>query len=227
MKSKKEQQTRISPQELNIELGREVDPEEVSLLVEKIVQNWDLSLPQPEHPFLVMLGGFQGSGKTTTIETFKSTNHVLVVSPDEIRHHLFAQQYPFSEAFVRLVNATKFALIRKVLELGYSGIVDQAITPDRVEQTQQIVAQFPQYQFLTVFLNAPVEVLQQRVTERQPAPGRYKGTVAELETSMAAYTQRYGTPQPDEYDLFIDTTKHAPQEVVSVLPKKLTESLLH
>src|SRR5262245_54029987 len=105
----------LTKQELDLELGTRASFEEVKKQADLISSKWTLPERLPQHPRLLLLGGFQGSGKTTVLELLQTNPGIIVVSPDEIRHNLFAQEYPFSEEFVRVVNATKFELVRRAL----------------------------------------------------------------------------------------------------------------
>lgn len=211
----------LTEQELQLESGLGANREEVELFADSISENWgtpDSSLPQPT---VLLLGGFQGSGKTTVGDRLAQDLGLLTVSPDEIRSKLFTANYPFSVEFLLLVNAIKFELINRAIELRSSFIVDQALTPDRVTLVKNILQEHPEYRLLSIFLTAPKEVLRKRVEERAGLPGKYKGTVDELEASMTRYEQRYGNPENGGYDVIIDTNKEDAEGVLESIRQKL------
>jgi cytidylate kinase len=222
MSFNRENEPRISEQLLAVEMGIGSIEAEVCEQADLISQKWQLPELRPENPAVLMLGGFQGAGKTTVLDALNRDREFLVISPDEVRYNLFAQKYPFSEQFVKLVNATKFELVRRALEMGYSASIDQAITPDRVMLTKKLVVNYPRYKLVTVFLRAPFEVLQQRVEQRQALPGRYKGTVDELRASIEKYVQLYGMPDQSSYDLLIDVEAADPVTIAEVIRSKLS-----
>jgi adenylylsulfate kinase-like enzyme len=205
---------RLSPGELSLELGEKADPVEVKKQADLISSRWDLTNKEkPQRPFLLMLGGFQGSGKTSVIELLRKEIRFLVISPDEIRHNLFNQNYPFSEDFVRLVNATRLELLVRALDTGQSIVLDQSISPDRIKMMRDRLIDFPNYHLTSTFLSVPREVIKQRVEERPTLPGLYRGTVPELEATMKKYEELYGEPSEGGYDLIIDTFKNNPEQV--------------
>lgn len=211
--------------ELALEMGKGADPVEVKAQADLISEKWKTPENKSENPLLLMLGGFQGSGKTTTLETLVPTLNLTVISPDEIRHNLFTQKYPFSEEFIKLVNATKFELINRAMDMGNPIVIDQSLTPDRVSLTKTLLQKHPEYQFLSVFLTAPHDTLKQRVIERASLPGRYRGTVEELEASIDKYTSRYGDPQHGGYDLLIDSSINDPLAIVDQIQSSVRSKL--
>jgi predicted kinase len=213
---------KLNPYELEVELGVGADAGEVSAQVDSISSKWQIPNEKPEHPTLLMVGGFQGSGKTTALEILKPRFPSVMISPDEIRHNLFEKGYPFSEEFTKIVNSAKFELIKKALDLGTSIIVDQSLTPDRVALVQHLLNGHSKYRLLSVFLTAPTEVLKERVALRPQQAGRYKGTYLELEASMDKYSKLYGEPQDGGYDLIIDSSVNDPQAIASLINESLS-----
>ena len=213
----------LTQEELNIELGVEADPVEVRKQVERIVKKWPEAKGR-EKPCVLLLGGFQGSGKTTTLDSLSQKLGLVVISPDEIRHNLFAEGHTFSLDFVKIVNATKFALIEEALSRGYVTAVDQALTPDRVKMVKEVTGG-SQTEIVSIFLVAPKDILRQRVLTRPSLPGRYTGKVDELEASLAKYEERYGDPSQNGYDLVIDTSKNDLQKVTDLIQKVIRKKI--
>ncbi len=193
--------------DLQRELGVKADPELVDDLVETISAGWQVPETPPSHPILLLLGGFQGSGKSTVIDSLSSLSPLLVVSPDEIRHLLF-QRIPFSEVFSRTVCAARNRLIAKAATTGNHIAEDNNAIPMRIDIFRSLV-DLDKYRVLTCYLDASKDALIQRLSSRQTQPGRYKGTVDELEANM----QAYGEPDLSAYDVVFDTEKQSPQEI--------------
>ena len=214
--------TLLSQQEIDLEKGVGADPKQVKKQADIISDNWKIPDSKPEKPFVLLLGGFQGSGKTTVLKILAPKLKLVVISPDEIRHNLFAQNYPFSEDFVRLVHAVKFDLTKRALELGLSFAIDQTLNPDRVRLIKELAAAYPKFSVKSVFFNSPTELLKNRVRRRVKIDKLYNGTVPELEASIKKYTNLYGLPNKKDYDLFIDTSSQTPESVTEFITKNLS-----
>jgi cytidylate kinase len=199
----------------DLEKGIGANKTEVVKQADIISEKW--SANKQKSPVVIMLGGFQGSGKTTVADVLAKENNLVVISPDEIRFNLFDQGANFSEDFVRLVNATKYELLDRCLGSRYSVIVDQAITPTRVKIVRELLNGYPDYKLVSIFLTAPEEILKKRVSQRPEIAGKYRGTAEELKESIRRYAERYGDPVSGGYDLIIDTEKNDLQEVAIII----------
>ncbi|PWU23011.1 hypothetical protein C5B42_04360 [Candidatus Cerribacteria bacterium 'Amazon FNV 2010 28 9'] len=219
---KKTPKFHVSTEELVIESGEGAPIAEVKKFADTISLQWKEGRIQSHSPVLLLLGGFQGSGKTTTAQVLNTDSEFIVISPDEVRYILFTAEIPFSKSFVVLVNAIKFELLKRALRTGSSVIIDQALTPERVRLVEQVVHSYPHYQVTSVFLYAPEEVLRKRVGERPQLAGRYKGTVEELKASMKIYAEWYGDPLRSGYDIVIDTTNSTPFAVAQKIKEYIT-----
>lgn len=209
----------LNLEDLAIEKGEGANLEEILKQADLISAKWDLPGSKPDKPLLLMIGGFQGSGKTTALNILAPKLNLIIISPDEIRHNLFEQNYPFSEDFVRLVNATKFELVKRALDLGISIAVDQSLTPDRVSLTKEISSAYPNFTVKSIFLAAPAKVLKNRVGKRVKLDGVYKGTLPELEASIKKYAEVYGKPNKNDYDLIVDSSKEKPEFIAEFVIK--------
>jgi len=192
--------------------GELADKELVDELTELFSSRWEFRADPPVNPVVLLLGGFQGSGKTTTVDRLSSEVDLAVISPDAIRHELFARNIPFSETFRHTVNATRNNLIKRGMKTGHHIVVDQGLSLARRRIIEEIVAaereEIP-YAVKAVLLIAPEDVLRDRVATRQPLPGKYTGTVQELEASMS----KYGPYDISIYDLVINTETYPPDKV--------------
>ena len=213
----------LSQNELDLELGRGANTTEMKKQADLISNTWSFPGVLPPNPVLLLVGGFQGSGKTTVLELLQSDPGMIVISSDEIRHNLFSQEHPFSDDFVRLVNATKFELMIRATETGHIIAVDQGLTPDRVTIAKKMLEPDSKYSVLSIFLSAPKDVLTERVSERRQLAGRYRGKVEELEASMERYEERYGRLKASDYDLTIDTNGNSPEEIAALIREKISK----
>lgn len=204
-------------QMLQEELGTNADAKTVTELAKEISSLWKLEGPLPKNPIVLLLGGFQGSGKTTVLEILHKDLDLIVVSPDEVRHKLFEREWAVDEKFVHTVNATKNSLLENAINSGHHVIVDQLTTPTRIDIAKGMVNRNSQYNLLTVFLNATDAELEKRVGARGKLPGRYKGTVYELKASI----KKHGNQDLSLYNLVLDSGKLSPEEIAKSIETKL------
>lgn len=204
---------------LNEELGVKADNNLVKSISQEIIKSWKFKDNTPKNPVVLLLGGFQGSGKTTVLNILKKEINLLIISPDEIRANLFAKKIPFNEIFVHTVNATKNKLLEEALLLGHNVVVDQLTSPFRIDIARKIIEKEgkDKYRFLTIFLDVSEETLEKRVIRRKELPEVYKGTVGELKVSL----EKYGKQDFSLYDLILDSEKMQPEEIAKVIEKKL------
>lgn len=181
-----------------------------------------LKLPKKRlKPLVLMLGGFQGSGKTTVASELKNDLELVLLSMDEIRQRLFDKKYPFSEKFRQIVEVTSNKVFKNLLQAGYSVVLDVMATPARIETVKKLLERekFNNYSLLTVYLEVSKQELIRRLNTREYAPGRYRGTVDELEASM----KQHGEIDKSIYNVIIDTEKLDSREVAEVIINKVKE----
>lgn len=201
----------LTKEELDLELGVGVDRDLVVRHSDLIISKQHEVQPS-DKPSLLLLGGFQGSGKTTTLNILSEKRQFLTISQDEILYNLLAENY---QGDFSAVTAIKFELMKKALEKKYSVVVEQSLSPDRIKLARQVLDTYsPEYPLLSVFLYAPIDQLRERVTKRSETKGRYKGTINELERATRMFNLRYGNPLDVHYDLVINTSENNPQSVV-------------
>lgn len=207
---------------LGNESGEGADIVQAEKLASEIYEKWKFPESKPSKPFLLLIGGFQGSGKTSVIEEIKDDFGLIVISPDEIRYLMFSKEIPFSEDFVTLVNATVKILLKKALATGYSVVLDRNMTEQRMELIKTVLLEENRdYLIISVLLTAPQEELERRVNDRSEYEGKYKGTVDELRASCA----KYGQPDESIYDLVIDTSIISVESAGGIIATELAERL--
>ncbi len=167
-------------------------------------------------PLLILLAGFQGSGKTTLAQKLVNKYGLILISPDKIRQQLFDRGVKFSEDFANLVDQTRDELIKKAVSAGISVVVDTNMVPERIEKIKKDLAG-QNYKLLTIFLDTPQGILAERVTRRPQIEGVYRGTPNELTASLTAH----GDIKKDNYDLVIDTGKSSPNKTFQTAVKTI------
>lgn len=201
---------------LEEELGKRADSSMVKKLSTKIASSWNLKEKITGPLFVLILGGFQGAGKTTVLNLLRKDN-LITISPDQIRHELFSSGTKFSNKFIHTVNATRNNLLRIALSKKRNIAIDQFVTPGRLKVVEKIIAEYKDYKIIKILLTADKQTLVQRVRNRTNTPGLYRGTVDELEDSI----NKYGEPDPQQYDKVFDAQKLSPFEI----SKKIGELL--
>lgn len=184
-------------------------------LVKKISSNWQFPKEKPAKSILLIMAGYQGSGKTTALKTLQKDFGFIITSPDEIRHKLFSRNVPFSDEFVKTVNETHAVLIKKVAKMGFSFAVDSIMTPKRIEWLLKCLEEegVTNYKVVKVLLYAPMDTLIERVKNRPLVESTYKGTVEELEASV----KEHGKLDPEAYDLVIDSSIFDQESVANAI----------
>lgn len=194
--------------EENTELGDKKIADEIAT---EISSSWKFKGHPPTIPVLLFMGGFQGSGKTTVLDILRENLDLAIVSSDEIRYKLIERKWNIDEKFRQTVNATRNLLLRKALLTRQNVAIDQFITEERIRIAKEIVDQSGEkYKIIYVYLDAPDEVLIERVRTRQPITGKYNGTVEELMVDF----QKRGAPNYGLFDRVIDSSKTIPQQIV-------------
>lgn len=204
----------LNEKELEEEKGTKADRKTVEELTDEISSSWNFKEEPPAKPVLLFLGGFQGSGKTTTLELIRNELDLAIISSDEIRYKLFERGWKISEEFRHTISATRNNLIRRALSTGHHVAIDQRTTPQRIELVKEIANQEDKgYKPIFAYLDSPHEVLKQRMGTRQPFPGRHQGTLEELMEDI----NNSGYPDYGLYDLVIDSSKINPQAIANQL----------
>lgn len=196
--------------DLRQELGETANKSNVEGLTAEISSAWEFKGEPAKKPIVLMLGGFQGSGKTTVLEVLRKNLDFVVISPDQIRYRLFEKGWERGEEFTQTVNATRNSLLRKALSLGYHVIIDQLTTEARINLARQITEEVDRnYRVISVYIDAQQEVLEQRVQTRRGFPQTYQGTLEELRQSYEEHGQlNFGL-----YDRVLHSDRMTPEQI--------------
>lgn len=207
-------------QEAYLELGRGVDRRFTENIVLDIVESWNTAKAQLKRPMAILIGGFQGSGKTTTIKAFNSDLQLPTIASDEIRYRLLQRSMcPSEKEFRPQVFAIRNNLISFAAQNRASFILDQIITPARIHLVENILRKNNKesYMVLKILLTAPLEVLKERVLTRPPLVETYKGTVEELEDTIL----KYGGFDPTRFHRVFNTGKLLPDDIAKEIKQMI------
>lgn len=171
-------------------------------------------------PLLILLAGFQGSGKTALAQKLVDKYNLTLISPDKIRQELFDRGVKFSEDFVKLVDKTRDEQIQKTISAGQDAICDTNMIPARIAKIKKDLASC-NYQLITIFLDAPQDILTSRITTRPQEKGVYPGTTKELEDSL----EKFGDVDKKGYDLVIDTQKYNPEQTFEAVAPEIMRAI--
>lgn len=178
---------------LKEEVGETANRSLVEQISTEISSSWSFGGQLPKSPVVLMIGGLQGSGKTTALEILRKETDLIIISPDQIRQKLFSRGIKFSEEFVHTVNATRNNLLKIALPKKHNIAIDQFVNPERLNVVEQIVREDKDYRVIRVLLLVEEETLIQRVEDRENLPGTYKGTMDELKASIEKHGQMKNT----------------------------------
>lgn len=152
-------------------------------------------------PVLLLVGGFQGSGKSSLINRIKKIFATNIISTDAIRQSLLNRGVKVSPEFSASVNRIYWALVKKSLSTHSHTIIDANAHAKRLQEIEELLAkeQF-KHRKITIFLNTSEKTLRNRLQTRQPLPDCYEGTEKDLDASLASSKLNL-----EDYDLVIDT----------------------
>lgn len=174
---------------------------------------------QEREPVLILVGGFQGAGKSSLIKRIKEVFDLNVISTDAIRQSLF-RKIEISPEFSKHVSNIYTALAKKSL-INTDTIIDANAHSKRIEEIENLLKSenFNQ-NTIKFFLKTSEETLKSRVRARQPTPGHYQGTEKDLEASLASAKINF-----DDYDLIVDTDKKNEDDVYKLVESFLSQRL--
>lgn len=199
------------------------DPVDV---IGSIVKDFASDFPKERHnnqkPFLLLLGGFQGSGKTTVLELLKNKLDFTLISLDKVRNLLLKQRPNAFESVSSIVSVIRDKLAIEAVRKGLSFAIDTNATPKRVRYLKTLVKEHgDNYQVITVFLDTPEDKSIGRIQSRKVQNGYYQGTVDEYRASSG----QYGEIEDSDYDLIVETAKLKPNEIIDAIEEKVKEKL--
>lgn len=138
-----------------------------------------------KQPIFVLIGGFQGAGKSSLIKRIRKIYKGNVISTDAIRQSLFDLKSVNPADISKYVSSISKNLTLTALKLNSNIFIDANAHAQRVKETETLISsKFPNYILLKIFLKASDKTLKTRVEQRQPQEGCYQGTVEDLNASL-------------------------------------------
>ena len=169
-------------------------------------------------PFLLMLGGLQGSGKTSVLEKLQENTTFVVVSLDEIRHIMLEMGLVIDDDFRKAVNNIAFDIVKELMAQNVSVAIDTNANEQRITAIRSALDSHVHYKLCTVLLDVSIDELRQRVLSRKPRTNSYTGTASELEGSYKTYKDRDHTM----FDHVISWDGESVEEMAEVIERLLS-----
>lgn len=188
-------------------------------ITHEIVSQLSREFSGGKEPFLLLIGGFQGSGKSSLIRRIKAVFEINVISTDVIRQSLFDRGWKVSPEFSKTVDDIFKSLLCK--SMGSPTVIDANAHAKRILDIEAFMKEKEcKTRVLKVFLSCPPEVLKKRVVNRERVSGCYQGTLSDLESSLAITKI-----DEKDYDLCIETDKLNEEEVTQLVLAKLPHEI--
>lgn len=156
-----------------------------------------------ENPYLLMFGGFQGSGKSTLIRAHSKENPMFKISGDRIRFLLFEQMdYQDGYMFNQIVSTTSSALLKRCLQKQLITAVDSNVDANKLFALKKLVQdRFPIFRTFAIYLKADISTLHKSLGSRSAQQGYYTGSTSNLDHS---YQTKIGGMDESAYDLVLN-----------------------
>ncbi len=180
-----------SPSKYNADIEKEI--------IVDLTKNFSFT-PQVQ-PLLLVIGGFQGAGKSSLIERIKKISHINVISNDVIRQSLFDRGVKYSPKFAKYVSTICETLVKISLNVSSHTVIDANAHSKRIEEIKKLLKDHNYiHKPIKIYLKTSAEVLKNRVKFRQPVAGAYQGTEQDLEAALRSVKINL-----EDYDLVINT----------------------
>ncbi|CUI16949.1 Conserved hypothetical protein [Candidatus Protochlamydia naegleriophila] len=162
---------------------------------------------------LILIGGFQGSGKSSLITRIKEIYDTNVISTDSIRQSLFDRGIKVSSDFSKYVSNISDNLVKKSLKINSNIILDANSHSRRIAEMGKLLRENnSHYSTVKIFLNASEATLRERIKTRKPISGCYQGTESDLEAALSSTKIDF-----EDYDLIVDTDKLSQSNVFELV----------
>jgi protein tyrosine phosphatase/predicted kinase len=166
-----------------------------------------------KQPVLILIGGFQGSGKSSLITRIKEIYDTNIISTDSIRQSLFDRGVKVSPEFSKYVSNIYSNLVKKSLKINSNIIIDANSHSKRITEMEKLLKENnSHYSMIKIFLNASEATLRDRIKTRKPTLGSYQGTESDLEAALSSTKIDL-----EDYDLIIDTDKLSQSNVFELV----------
>lgn len=166
-----------------------------------------------KQPILILIGGFQGSGKSSLVMRIKEIYDTNVISTDSIRQSLFDRGVKVSPEFSKYVSNIYGNLVKKSLKINSNILIDANAHSRRIAEIEKLLKENnSHYSTIKIFLNASEEALKDRVKTRKPTLGCYQGTESDLEAALSSTKIDL-----EDYNLIVDTDKLSQSNVFELV----------
>lgn len=154
-----------------------------------------------KEPVIILIGGFQGSGKSTLINQLNEIYEADVLSNDAIRQTLFDRGLKSSPEFSKMVSSINTNLVKKSLSKNANLFIDANAHSKRLEEIERLVQEHKApHTLIKIFLKTSEDNLRDRVKNRKAILGCYQGTLSNLEAALLTTEINL-----DDYNLIVDT----------------------
>lgn len=175
----------------------------------------------PSKPFLLLLYGFPGSGKTYFARQFSESIQVAHLEQDRIRHELFEQPRYTKQENAALNRITEY-MVNEFLKAGISVVLDMNVMRISQRRAYREIARVNKATTLTVWfqVDADTSFMRNQKRDRRKHDDRFAvGYDVEQFKQIAAYMQH---PEPTE-DFVVVSGKHSFAGQLSSVIKKLSD----
>jgi protein tyrosine phosphatase/cytidylate kinase len=203
--------TSSSPQEVQ-NYGLAYNPE----LEREIVLEFEnkFKAKTQKQPILILIGGFQGSGKSSLTACIKKIYDINVISTDSIRQSLFDRGVKISPEFSKYVSNIYNNLVKKCLKINSNILIDANSHSKRITEMEKLLEENnTRYSVVKIFLHASEKTLKDRVRVRKSTRfSCYQGTESDLEGALSSTKIDL-----KDYDLIVDTDNLSQRNVFELV----------
>lgn len=158
-------------------------------------------------PFVLLVGGYPGAGKTALIQAIAQSHNVAIVSLNDVRQCLLDRKTRGSLLDWDVIQKVYQNLLTISLEKGFNVAIDTNAHSQKMGEVESFLQQDPHgrnYKVVKILLHPSTETLFSRIRARVQMEGVHQGTEHDLKRDLATPFKRI---DPSQYDLVIDTEK--------------------
>lgn len=143
---------------------------------------------EPSNPMLIITFGLSGAGKSVASEELSTKQGAIRLRADTLRRTLFSsKEERYQDHATHVVYEKLFMQAKILLQAGYSVIIDATFLKRWQRSLFAALAEQLQLPFKILVLEAPLEILEQRIQAREAlANDPSEATLAVLKLQMAA-----------------------------------------
>ncbi len=179
--------------------------------VEQVKQEVTIELAQElkgsphARPFLLLIGGFPGSGKTTLIKALSETHDFAIIAWNAMRQSLLNRKIygsPFDGEILETVHKNLFRLC---LQRHVNVVIDTNSYARNIREFEKFLREEEEgqiYKVVKICLNPPVETLFRRLRAREHKEGVHQGKESDLLRDLNSSRKKIDF---NDYALIINT----------------------